>query len=70
MLFYTVAAVTTQFRRVPSVQVLVALVGLVGCFFLGTPKNEEEWREFGGLIMVAIGHGLLYFRSNAAAVSS
>ena len=66
MVLYGAAVITILLSRA-SLQLLVAAVALLGLFWLGAPVNEEEWRELGGLLLVAVGHGLLWHRARSSA---
>ena len=71
MVLYGAAVVTAVLpRSVPQLAVVVC--ALLGIGWLGLPVNEEEWRELGGLLLVAIGHALLWrqARSSEEAVSA
>ena len=63
-------AVLTIFVSRALLQLLVAVVAVLGLVWLGAPVNEEEWRELGGLLLVAVGHGLLWHRARSSAATA
>ena len=64
---YGAAVVTILLPRALP-QLLVSIIAVLGLFWLGLPVNEEEWRELGGLLLVTIGHGLLWYRARSSEV--
>ena len=69
MVLYGVAVLTILLSRA-FLQLLVAVVAVLGVFWLGAPVNEEEWRELGGLLLVAVGHGVLWHRARSSAATA